>query len=726
MGETACIDPVLVSRPGALCVRKKFQSVYAVEAIQATRLPTFTPWPCTRAAAGYLLGARSYRSSKYAEDAFGPPCFAWFWGGCDRSLPRQPEEQLVSQQRPSTSVATQMTTHNQGDINPNLVEPESSTVIIDLSRASDPDLRYFDIVEPAAGEIFAPSSRLVLAARGGHGASNPADETYNMQLVEVDASSTVVIRDRGFAANSFIRRFGDEYYAFGGEFIDDIEDEWQESDPRDGIHVVTSRSLDAIRGGSWLSPEHGYHRVGCCDWGVSKHQLALDGWHGGRIDARGGTNNIMMFDGKLSAVRMSDGHWLLYARANLKEHGGRFVVVARSRTTSAWGDSAYEDFQMLDIAGYDRNGPGNLYFAAVDLHPLDHDMLAGLFPVNMGEEGDGNGNGDSFIGIALSCDGVHWSQITPLVWSAPRDGRTYDHPVDGFLLESGDRVSFLVHRNVKGISPFSTDHSSIVKYQLRTDRLRTLTTHARSTLPGCPAASPPPPTPPSPPLPASPSPPPTFGGPPPPPIPPPSPQPPPPPPWTQPCTDQKMPFKYCTSSRLAKCETDRTVQLRCRQSCGHCPSPPPNSPPPPPPPPLPPSPPGLPSPSPPPPSFPPPKVPLPRQPPPEPPAPLAPPSPQPPPSPPKQPPKPPPPPPSPPAAGLLLLLQSPAALASKSAVVLPGIVVAFGVGALLIGRRLASRCRPARRGAASSLRASDEYDVDDEDPEAADEDVFRL
>ena len=51
---------MLVSRPGALCVRKKFQSVYAVEAIQATRLPTFTPWPCTRAAAGYLLGARSY------------------------------------------------------------------------------------------------------------------------------------------------------------------------------------------------------------------------------------------------------------------------------------------------------------------------------------------------------------------------------------------------------------------------------------------------------------------------------------------------------------------------------------------------------------------------------------------------------------------------------------------------------------------------------------------
>lgn len=579
-----------------------------------------------------------------------------------------------------------MTAHAQGDINPNLVEPGSSTVVIDLSRASDPDLRYFDIVEPAAGEIFAPSSRLLLAARGGHGAANPADETWNMQLVEVDATSTVVIRDRGFAANGFIRRFGDEYYAFGGEFIDDIEDEWQESDPRDGIHVLTGRSLDAIRSGSWLSPEHGYHRVGCCDWAVSKHQFALDGWHGGRIDARGGQNNIMMFDGKLSAVRRRDGHWLLYARANLKEHGGRFVVVARSRTTSAWGDPAYEDFRMLDITGYDRNGPGNLYFAAVDLHPLDHDMLAGLFPVNMGEEGEGNGNGDSFIGLALSCDGVQWSELTPLVWSVPKDGRTYDHPVDGFLLEGDDRVSFLVHRNVRGISPFSRQHTAIVRYQLRTDRLRTLTTRARSVLAGCPAASPPPPTP--------------------------------------PCRDQQMPFKYCTSSRLVKCATDHTVQLRCRQSCGHCPSPPPTAPPPPPRPPPPPSPPGPPSPSPPPPSCPPPEVPVPRQPPPEVPAPLAPPSPLPPPSPPNQPPQPPPPPPSP-ALGLLLL-RSPAALASNSAVFLPGLVVAFGVGALLIGRRLASRCRPAKRGDASSLRARDGCEEDLEDAAEADEQLFRL
>jgi hypothetical protein len=88
---------------------------------------------------------------------------------------------------------------------------------------------------------------------------------------------------------------------------------------------------------------------------VSKHQFAFDGWHGGRHDARGGMNNVMMFDGKLSAVYHA-GRWLVYARANLKEHGGRYVVVARSRTSAAWGDPAYEDFRMIDVDGYDRNG----------------------------------------------------------------------------------------------------------------------------------------------------------------------------------------------------------------------------------------------------------------------------------------------------------------------------------------------------------------------------------
>ena len=36
---------------------------------------------------------------------------------------------------------------------------------------------------------------------------------------------------------------------------------------------------------------HGY-KMGARGWETSKHQFALDGWHGGRIDARGGEDNI--------------------------------------------------------------------------------------------------------------------------------------------------------------------------------------------------------------------------------------------------------------------------------------------------------------------------------------------------------------------------------------------------------------------------------------------------
>ena len=324
-----------------------------------------------------------------------------------------------------------------------------------------------------------------------------------MKLVEADASGTprdtIVIWDRGFAANGFIKKLGDRYYAFGGEFIDRGEGEWEENDPRDGVHVLASESLSAVRRGAWMHPVHGYHRIGCCQHQVDKrHQFAFDGRHPGRIDARGGEDNIMMFDGKISAVQWH-GRFLVYARANMKERGGRYVVVAKSRSESAWGIDAYEDFKLIEIDGYDArsnaNG-GNLYFAAVDLHPIEQDMLMALFPVNRGVPGEGNGDGESFIALSLSCDGIHWSRLTPLVWSVGREGRTYDHPVDGFLREPDGHVSFLVHRNVLGISPAAPHESQIVRYRIKPDALRTLSRRARddlhsSCLPPSPAAPPP-------------------------------------------------------------------------------------------------------------------------------------------------------------------------------------------------------------------------------------------
>ena len=199
---------------------------------------------------------------------------------------------------------------------------------------------------------------------------------------------------------------------------------------------------------------------------------------------RGSTlSTIGRFDGKLSAVH-KDGRWFVYARANLQFHGGRFVVVAISRTDMPWGHDAYEDFRLLEIDGYDQEGPGNVYFAGIDRHPFDNDMLVGLFPINMGVPGRHDGDGESFIGMAMSCDGVRFSRFTRLVWSVGREGRTWDHPVDGLLLEADGSVAFMVHRNVQGISPHAPDESRMLKYRFNLEAFNALTRESKREL-GC-------------------------------------------------------------------------------------------------------------------------------------------------------------------------------------------------------------------------------------------------
>ena len=132
-------------------------------------------------------------------------------------------------------------------------------------------------------------------------------------------------------------------------------------------------------------------------------------------------------------------------------------------------------------------------------------MLVGLMPVNLGgsapasevsgnasetpsgEKGMGRSVGDdgeSFIALSLSCDGVHWSELTPLVWTMGSEGRTWDHPVDGLLLEGGE-AHFMVQMNVGYISPDAGPGSRIVKYRLKRAALRKLTLDARKRLVGC-------------------------------------------------------------------------------------------------------------------------------------------------------------------------------------------------------------------------------------------------
>ena len=55
--------------------------------------------------------------------------------------------------------------------------------------------------------------------------------------------------------------------------------------------------------------------------------------------------------------------------------------------------------------------------AAIKGNPIDPNRtLLGLFAVNLGKQGVSNGDGTSFVGLSISCDGVAWS---PLAMVAP-------------------------------------------------------------------------------------------------------------------------------------------------------------------------------------------------------------------------------------------------------------------------------------------------------------------
>ena len=92
------------------------------------------------------------------------------------------------------------------------------------------------------------------------------------------------------------------------------------------------------------------------------------------------------------------------------------------------------------------------YLAAVNAHPLGDNSVLGLFstsePAGHGAERQTGAVAECYLGLALSCDGRHFSEPERLVdLGCMAEGRTADYPVDGFLVE-GDEVSFFVHRDM--------------------------------------------------------------------------------------------------------------------------------------------------------------------------------------------------------------------------------------------------------------------------------------
>jgi len=241
---------------------------------------------------------------------------------------------------------------------------------------------------------------------------------------------------------------------------------------------------------------------------------------------------VCQFDGLHSVVRHK-GKYLIYSRTNLKEHGGRYTQVAFSRSDDplgAWDRFHLVTFQNLPNTTRDTGYlyTGNVYFAAVNANPVDPERsLLALLPVfeadpalapppedsrwpprgvsstsrissrnasaghtsHKKKPADYDRSGRGYVGLALSCDGIHFSEITPLVHSpAVLDGRSIDVPVDGFA-HHGDQLFFFVHRNVPGfyhpdLALF--EHSMIAQYELNVSRLLDFTRDAKASLgPSC-------------------------------------------------------------------------------------------------------------------------------------------------------------------------------------------------------------------------------------------------
>ena len=86
--------------------------------------------------------------------------------------------------------------------------------------------------------------------------------------------------------------------------------------------------------------------------------------HEGCVDRRpgggGATREFCEYDGRLSLAPVNASHFRVYARANMKSHGGRHVV------TALCSHRACEPFSLVEIDGYERRGSSNIYFFCVE------------------------------------------------------------------------------------------------------------------------------------------------------------------------------------------------------------------------------------------------------------------------------------------------------------------------------------------------------------------------
>ena len=135
----------------------------------------------------------------------------------------------------------------------------------------------------------------------------------------------------------------------------------------------------------------------------------------------------------------------------------------------------------------------SIYYAAVNANPVDPSgSLVGLFPVRLDDaapRAPGVHRG-CYLGLAVTCDGVHFGHIEPLVdLGCAFFGRTYDFPVDGLAVDGGD-VVFVVHRDMPTEDALLKAHADrlaprLVRHALPLRTLHALTNASKARLPTC-------------------------------------------------------------------------------------------------------------------------------------------------------------------------------------------------------------------------------------------------
>lgn len=192
------------------------------------------------------------------------------------------------------------------------------------------------------------------------------------------------------------------------------------------------------------------------------------------------------FDGLLSLAPHRGG-LLLFARANTSPvvDMGRHVQVARAPSAplapGAPGRVAWSRFVLLDFEGHAPE-QHNVYYGSVAPNPADRGRtLLALVPASIG---GGRVRPACMIGLAVSCDGVAFSRLEPLVTTpCANGGRTVDQPVSGWVVRGASAHAW-VHADVPGLS--TPWHNSSAATDSRLVRLSiplaALAEHTRRTL----------------------------------------------------------------------------------------------------------------------------------------------------------------------------------------------------------------------------------------------------